>query len=317
MSELNVSVLIPTLNAEKYLRLTLEILTQVLNSSQVLIVDSASTDKTVDIARQYGIRVHSIQRSEFNHGKTRNLSLQLCDTDFVVFMTQDALPANPDFLTRLIEPFQKDPLVAATYAKQLPRKEAQLLEQLDRLIKYPNHSIIQSQETLSELGSRAYFLSNSCAAYRMSIFRELGAFPEKEIMGEDAIFAQKAISKGYKVFYASESEVYHSHDYTFTEQFKRYFDTGVYRSTALQLATTSESKGDVNQGSSYARSILSKLMEQKEYVLISKFILSLGFSFLGYLLGKQYRLIPNWLRKKLSMHSFYWKDESNVALNSR
>lgn len=307
MSRLNVSVFIPTLNAEKYLKLSAPILHKALDISQVLIIDSSSTDETINIARQYNIQLHSIHRNEFNHGKTRNLSLQLCSSEFVVFMTQDAQPESSNFLAELLVPFQNDPLVAATYARQLPRKEAQVLEQLDRSIKYPDHDIVQSQDTLSELGSRAYFLSNSCAAYRMSIFRELGGFPEDEIMGEDAIFAQKAISKGYKIVYASKSEVYHSHDYTFTEQFKRYFDTGVYRSSALQMSTTSESKGDVNQGSSYARSILSKLLEQKEYALIPTFILSLGFSFLGYSLGKQYRIIPNWLRKKLSMHSFYWK----------
>lgn len=307
MSEFNISVFIPTLNAEDYLESIFSVLTKSLKPFQILIVDSSSSDKTINIAQKYDIQTHSIQRNEFNHGKTRNLSLQLCSSEFVVFMTQDAQPANLNFLSILLEPFQKDPLVAATYAKQLPRKNSKLLEQLDRSIKYPNYDIVQSQETLTDLGSRAYFLSNSCAAYRMSIFRDLGGFPEDEIMGEDAIFAKKAISKGYKIVYASKAEVYHSHNYTFTEQFKRYFDTGVYRTKALQLSTTSETKGDVNQGSSYARCILSKLIEQKEYALIPEFILSLGFSFLGYSLGKRYQLVPNWLRKKLSMHSFYWQ----------
>jgi rhamnosyltransferase len=307
MNEFDVSVFIPTLNAENHLRLMTPVLTKALNPSQIFIVDSSSTDETISIAQQYDIKTRSIRRHEFNHGKTRNLILQLCSSEFVVFMTQDAQPANLDFLAVLLKPFRQDPLVAATYARQLPRKDSKLLEQLDRSIKYPNYDIVQSQETLSGLGSRAYFLSNSCAAYRMSIFRELGGFSEDEIMGEDAIFAQRAISKGYKIIYTSKAEVYHSHNYTFIEQFKRYFDTGVYRSRALQLSITSEAKGDVNQGSSYARSILSKLVEQKKYALIPKFILSLGFSFLGYSLGKRYKFVPNWLRKKLSMHSFYWQ----------
>jgi rhamnosyltransferase len=301
------SIFIPALNAEKYLKQLLPILTKAISSSQIFVIDSSSTDKTVDIAIDYKVQVHSIPRKAFNHGKTRNLSLQLCKSDFVVFMTQDAQPVSSDFLPLLLEPFHTDPLVAATYARQRPRLTAQPLEQLDRIIKYPGQDIIQSQETLAHLGSRAYFLSNSCAAYRMSTFRELGGFPENEIMGEDAIFAQKAISKGYKIVYTSKAEVYHSHNYTFTEQFKRYFDTGVYRTKALQLSTTSETKGDVNQGSSYARSILSQLIQQKEYTLIPELILSLGFSFLGYSLGKRYQLVPNWLRKKLSMHSFYWQ----------
>jgi rhamnosyltransferase len=308
ISKLNVSVFIPTLNAEDHLDVMLSVLTKVLNPSQIFIVDSSSVDKTIDIAQHHGVQLSSIKRNQFNHGRTRNLSLQLCNTDIVVFMTQDVQPASLDFLTLLLKPFQEDRLVAATYARQLPRKEAQPLEELDRLFKYPDYDLVQSQEALPELGSRSYFLSNSCAAYRMSIFRKLGGFPENEIMGEDAIFAQKSISEGYKIVYTSKAEVYHSHNYTFTEQFKRYFDTGVYRTKALQLSTTPGAKNDVNIGSSYARSILSKLIEQKEYALIPEFTLSLGFSFLGYSLGKRYQLIPNWLRKKLSMHFFYWQD---------
>jgi rhamnosyltransferase len=303
----SVSIFIPTLNAQAHLKLMLPILTSSeVETSNIIIVDSSSSDKTADICHQFGIQFHSIQRNEFNHGKTRNLGLQLCTTDFIVFMTQDALPCDTNFLKELLIPFE-DKLVAATYSRQYPRSGSGSLERLDRIIKYPDYDLIQSQDTASQLGSRTYFLSNSCAAYRMSTFHELGGFPEDEIMGEDAIFAYKAISKGYKIVYASKSEVYHSHDYTFRELFKRYFDTGVYRTKTLQLSTTSEAKGDVNQGSSYARSILSKLIEQQEYALIPEFILNLGFSFLGYSLGKRYQLIPNWLRKKLSMHSFYWQ----------
>jgi rhamnosyltransferase len=305
----SVSIFIPTLNAEKYLLELLPLLTKAISSFQIFIVDSTSTDKTIDIANDHKVQVHTIQRNEFNHGKTRNLSLQLCHSDFVVFMTQDAQPASSDFLPLLLEPFYSDPLIAATYARQLPRKNAQALEQLDRIIKYPDHDIIQSQETLTQLGSRAYFLSNSCAAYRMSIFRELGGFPENEIMGEDAIFSQKAISSGYKIVYTSKSEVYHSHNYTQIEQFKRYFDTGVYRTKALQLSSASKSKGDVSQGSSYARIVLSELVKEKRYIIIPEFVISLAFSFLGYSLGKQYKITPNWLRKKLSMHSFYWENK--------
>jgi rhamnosyltransferase len=307
MNSSTVSIVIPTLNAEQYLDCMLSTLIQVIEPSQIFLIDSSSTDRTSDISQKYGTRYHIIQRHEFNHGKTRNLCLQLCNTDFVVFMTQDAQPANNNFLELLIEPFQKDPLVAATYSRQLPRKEAKLLEQLDRSIKYPNGDVVQSQEKLSELGSRTYYLSNSCAAYRMSFFKELGGFPENEIMGEDAIFAQEAINKGYKIVYVSKSEVYHSHNYTLVEQFRRYFDTGVYRVKALDQSDVSKDKGDVNQGSSYVSQILSELIEKKKYILIPKFIINIIFSFVGYSLGKRYKLLPVWLCKKLSMHSFYWE----------
>jgi rhamnosyltransferase len=310
MDNPTVSIVIPTLNAEKYLDSMLSSLIQAVESSHIFLIDSSSNDKTFNISKGYDIQFHTIQQCEFNHGKTRNLSLKFCNTDFVVFMTQDAQPVNSNFLNLLLEPFQMDPLVAATYSRQLPRKDAQFLEQLDRLIKYPNNDIIQSQETLSVLGSRAYYLSNSCAAYRMSFFRELGGFPEDEIMGEDAIFALKAISKGYKIIYTSRSEVYHSHNYTFVELFRRYFDTGVYRTKALDLFIFPRFKGDANQGSSYTLQIFSALIKKKRYDLIPKFMINIFFSLLGYSLGKRYKFIPTWLCRKLSMHFFYWDNIS-------
>lgn len=305
----SVSLFIPTFNAEPYLALMFQTLICCgVKKSNIIIVDSSSSDKTSEICFQFDIRIHSIQRNEFNHGKTRNLCLKLCDSNFIVFMTQDALPCNRNFLKELLIPFEDD-LVASTYARQIPRLAAKPLEKLDRDYKYPDYNIIQSQDTISELGSRAYFLSNSCAAYRISTFRELGGFPEDKIMGEDAIFAYKAISKGFKIVYASKSEVYHSHDYTFQELFKRYFDTGVYRSKALAMPKQIEGKTDVGQGSSYAKQIISSLIKTKQYSVIPVFILNLIFSFLGYALGQKYYLIPNFLRIKLSMHSFYWRKE--------
>jgi rhamnosyltransferase len=306
ISPLSVSILIPSLEAESFLAVLLPKLVEVLLPSQIFIVDSSSTDRTLNVAKEFGVNTHVIQRQEFNHGKTRNLCLEFCDTEFMVFMTQDALPVKSNFLQFLLQPFE-DQLVAATYARQLPRNNAQPLEQLDRVIKYPKHDMIQSQEFIQDLGARSYFLSNSCAAYRMSVFRELGGFVEDEIMGEDAIFACKIISKGYKIFYASQSEVYHSHNYSLQQLFKRYFDTGVYRSRNLNLSIQKDSKGDMNQGSSYTREIISSLVKTKDYNLIPIFCFNLIFSLLGYILGTQYKLIPNFMRSKMSMHSFYWK----------
>jgi rhamnosyltransferase len=301
------TIMIPTLNAEKYLMTMLSALKRLVPSSQIIIIDSSSTDKTVEIARDFGIRSYVIQRDEFNHGKTRNLCIELCDEEFVIFMTQDALPYNTDFLAYLLEPF-KDKSVAATYARQIPRPEAKTLEKMDRFIKYPDSDIIQSKEAIGELGSRVYFLSNSCAAYRMSTFIELGGFPEHEIMGEDAIFAHKAISKGYKIVYASKSEIYHSHDYTFIELFKRYFDTGVYRTKTLDIKEV-QGKRDINQGSTYAKSIMIELIKTRQLIIIPLFFRNLFFSFLGYFIGKKYYLLPASLCAKLSMHSHYWVDK--------
>jgi rhamnosyltransferase len=300
MNYFSYAIFIPTLNAQTYLPCLLPLLD--LNNS--FFVDSSSSDETYKILLDGTWKVISIDRKNFNHGGTRNLCLELCDRDFVIFMTQDALPKDHTLFSELLKPFA-DPSVAATYAKQLPRHGAGTLEQLDRTFKYPDYPIIQSKETLEFLGARTYFLSNSCAAYRMSVFRELGGFPDTEIMAEDATYAYKLINNGYKIVYTPSAEVYHSHDYSLIQNFKRYFDTGVYRSTS-ELAKSDISKKDVGQGSQYVRYCIREIISRKEYLLLINLLANTIFSFLGYVLGKNYVIIPNPLRKLLSMHSYYW-----------
>lgn len=300
MNHLSYAVVVPTLNAEKYLPSLLSFL-DIHNS---YFITSSSRDSTQEILFNGGWNIFPIDQKDFNHGGTRNLSIKLCDHDFVIFMTQDALPKDQTLFTELLKPFA-DPTVAATYAKQLPRKEAGTLEQIDRNFKYPDKTIIQSNETLESLGSATYFLSNSCAAYRMSIFRKLGGFTDTEIMGEDATYAYQLIRNGYKIVYTPSAQVYHSHNYSLRQNFKRYFDTGVYRSTS-ELAKSDIGKKDMGQGSRYLKYCIRELINRKEYLLLINLFANTSASFLGYSLGKKHTLIPISIKKKLSMHSYYW-----------
>lgn len=296
------TTVIPTLNARSYLP---ELLPK-LASERTIFIDSSSSDGTAQYLRDAGYTVISIERSTFNHGKTRNLCLDLCTTEFVIFMTQDACPQDDTLFTRLLAPFC-DEAIAATYARQIPRKDASLLEILDRQFKYPNKSEIQSLETRDLLGARTYFMSNSCAAYRMSIFRALGGFIETEIMGEDALYAFKAISQGYRIAYVSEATVIHSHSYSLLQRLRRYFDTGVYRSNNKDSNSHQLGKKDTGQGMRYIHQIAAKLIAQKHYGLLLKFGINSAISLLGYKLGKRYHFLPHASRRWLSMNTSYWQ----------
>ncbi len=306
----SLTILIPTLNAAAYLPTLLPYLPP----ECTLFIDSSSQDGTPQILQQAGFSYHQIQQAEFNHGKTRNLCLNLCTSDFVIFMTQDARPAHPDLFIRLLQPFQ-DPTVAATYARQRPHEGATILERLDRQYKYPNHDRIQSLQTLPQLGSQIIFLSNACAAYRLSIFRELGGFPETEIMGEDALFAYKAIMAGYQIIYTAEAEVFHSHQYSWIQLFKRYFDTGVYRSRQnfhqLDLGTQ-----DLGRGSSYASFVVQELWKHQDWLALGKFGFHSMVSLIGYTLGHFHTWLPISLKKVISMHAHYWQHQHSDRSNS-
>jgi rhamnosyltransferase len=294
----NYTYIVPTLNAAAMLPHLLPLLPK----EATLFIDSSSCDGTRSILESNGFKCITISRSEFNHGATRNLCLRFCNSEFVIFLTQDAWPVDACLAEQLLKPFS-DPSVAATYARQLPKRNADVLEALDRTYKYPAESILQHAGTEAELGSRIYFLSNSCAAYRLSVFRQLGGFPESEIMGEDAIFARKLIGEGYKILYVPQALVLHSHAYTWLQLFKRYFDTGVYR---VRMTERSLAARDTSQGKAYVAYIFASLIRRRQYSLILVFLLNTVVSFLGYSLGRRYYLLPNSLRRRLSMHSFYW-----------
>ncbi len=124
-----VTVVLPTYNAGPHFAQLLDSLQgQTLAPAQIIVVDSHSTDKTPDLASSHGCKVVPIDRADFDHGTTRNLAAAQVSTEFVVFLTQDAIPADEHMIAELIKPMQADPNIAISYGRQLPRPNAQPLE---------------------------------------------------------------------------------------------------------------------------------------------------------------------------------------------
>ena len=120
-----VTIAILSFNGEEFFD---ELLSAVTNQKtdlqkEVLVIDSGSRDKTVEIAKKYSeVRLHEIPNSEFGHGKTRNLAVEMARGEFVLFLTQDAVPSHPGWLDSMIEPFSIDEKVAAVFGRQIPRE---------------------------------------------------------------------------------------------------------------------------------------------------------------------------------------------------
>ena len=202
----------------------------------VLVVDSNSKDGTLGQAQSCAWNTLSLGERAFNHGGTRQWAIERieADVEFVVLMTQDALLATPDALCRLLKPFANES-VGAVYGRQLPHADATLLAAQARFFNYPNSSFVNTFEDRARLGLKAAFCSNSFAAYRLTHFKAVGGFPKHVIMGEDMWVAARMLMAGFKVAYASEALVYHSHNHSFKEEFQRYFDTGVFHAQAPWL----------------------------------------------------------------------------------
>ena len=103
------------------------------------------------------------------------------------------------------------------------QRSSDLAEQYTRSFNYPDKSRIKTKEDIPVLGIKAYFCSNVCAAYRRSIYEEMGGFISRTIFNEDMIMAAKMMQAGYAVVYAAEAKVVHSHNYGYVQQFRRNF----------------------------------------------------------------------------------------------
>ncbi|MFA5552700.1 MAG: glycosyltransferase [Trueperaceae bacterium] len=301
----SVACIIPTLNAERYARkLGAAISTQTLKPSELLIVDSSSDDGTVSAFEDAGFRAISIDRKDFNHGAVRNLGARSTQAEILVFMTQDAIPNDPDWLKNLVRPIVSGE-AAAAFARQVPNEGDRPLAVFARLHNYPPHSRLVSPEDVTRLGIKAAFFSNSCSAIRRDVFEQLGGFRTDTIMNEDMLFAVALLGAGHSHYYTADSVVLHSHDYTLGQTFRRYFDIGVVFAQASQ-DLSSFSSGSA--GFSYVKELVSYLWREREYLAVPKAFVESAAKLAGVQLGKRYMHLPKSLLPKLSMHSGHWID---------
>lgn len=222
------SIIIPTLNAEKEIASLVNMLKiQTVKPDEIIIVDSESDDNTPEIVAYIeGVTLIQIKRRDFNHALTRDKALRMSKGDYVVFMTQDAMPAGKNLIESLTAPFSLDEKIAVSTARQIPRPDAWPFEKLVRSFNYPPESRIRSAADIPELGIKTFSASDCCCAYRRDIFLELGGFSFPVKTDEDLLFAAKVINSGYKISYTAGAEVLHSHNLTLAQQYRRNFIIG-------------------------------------------------------------------------------------------
>ncbi|MBS9423354.1 glycosyltransferase family 2 protein [Photorhabdus caribbeanensis] len=304
---MNVTLIVPTYQAGKMWPQWLSLLqSQTLQPVKLIMIDSNSTDNTVPLSRKYGIEPIIISPQEFNHGGTRNLAARYTpEADILVFLTQDALFDNSNSLSAIIDCF-KDPAVTAVCGRQLPHLDANPLATHARLFNYPDKSCIKSSTDIPMLGLKTAFMSNSFAAYRRDVFEKLGGFPENTILAEDMYLAAKMILAGYKVSYCAEATVKHSHNYSPWEEFRRYFDTGVFH--ACEPWIQQQFGGASGEGMKFVKSELKYLWHHAP-LWIPRSLLTTACKLIGYKLGKNYRILPKKWRPKFSMYKSYWSQQ--------
>ncbi len=215
-------IIIPTYNAEHagIENLLKSIKEQSISPDKICIIDSSSTDGTVEICRKYGCDITIIDKGSFNHGLTRQQGIDNNKNyDYAVFMTQDILLKNSCTLEVLLSSFNYDN-VAIAYGRQLTNETSSFIEKISRKFNYPEYSIMKSKNDISKYGISTAFCSDSFAAYKIQDLLSVGGFPKTDF-AEDMIAAAKIILAGKKVYYNAEAEVYHSHPYSIRAEYER------------------------------------------------------------------------------------------------
>lgn len=298
-------IVILTFNARRYLDDLLPALQrQLVLPESFLFVDSSSTDGTQEVLRNAGFSVLSIPQSEFNHGGTRRMAAELCkNSEFLIFATQDAIPLGLDSYTHLLTAFE-DAEVGLAYGRQLPRPQARAIERHARLLNYPAESGVRSFEDRSRLGVKTTFCSDSFAAYRRSALMAVGNFPEDALFGEDQIIAGRMLINGYKVAYVAEAQVTHSHGYSISQDFKRYFDIGVFHGRNPWLKSTfGRAEGE---GLRFVFSELSYVLRHEPAAGLSVVVRTFA-KYLAYRIGRMERHLSASCKRRLSMSAYYWR----------
>ena len=253
------------------------------------------------------LEVHHLTKEEFDHGDTRNRGMKLSRADIVVFMTDDAVPADEHLIEELVKAFAQRGPEGEAYARQLPDKDCALAERYTRSFNYPEESCVKTKADLKRLGIKTFFASNVCCAYDREKFWFQGGFIRRTIFNEDMIFAGRAVLQDdYAVAYAAEARVIHSHNYNCRQQFKRNFDLAVSQADHPEIFNGIRSE---SEGIRLVKSTARFLIRQKKPWLVPGLVVKSGFKYLGYRAGKCYRLLPGWMILKCTMNREYWKKQ--------
>ena len=206
------SIVIRCYNEEKHIGKLLQgIDQQTVKDVDIILVDSGSTDHTLQIASQHPVRVVHIKPEEFTFGYSLNQGIKEARHEFVVFASAHVYPVYPDWLEQLIKPFE-NPKVALTYGKQRGNQETHFSEQQIFNTWFPN----QGQPI-----QRYPFCNNANAAIRRSIW-EINPYDENLTGLEDLGWAHWCIQQSYIISYVPEAEIIHIHNETGRSIFNRY-----------------------------------------------------------------------------------------------
>lgn len=280
---MNISIICPLYNAEAYVK---ELYSNINGQKNVEIEEikfilTESKDNTEEELKKLNCNYDKIPVEKFSHSLIREKAAFNAAGDVVVFITQDIKIINEYWLYNLVKDII-DGKCEAAFSRQIGYKDHKV-ERYTREINYQEKSRIVSKKDLESLGVMAFFFSDASSAVSKEIFVELRGYDNKDLpTNEDMYFAYKLINNGYRIKYAADSQIIHSHNLTIKQTFKRYKDIGEFFAQNQYLQKYSAGK----RGKDVLLYIIKRSIQDKRPLIIFDAIMDFATRFVGMRIGK-------------------------------
>lgn len=280
---MDIEVICPLYNAEKFIKpLNDMILRQKnVNISKITYILTISNDNSKKILKENKCNFKEIKKEDFSHSTVREQAAIKSKADIIVFISQDIVIEDDRWLYNLTKNIANGKCAAA-YSRQISKFNN--IEKYTREKNYPTKSKIFSKKDIDEYGLKTFFFSDASSAISTIIFKKLNGYDNKKLpISEDMYFAYKLIINDYKIEYAADSIVYHSHSFKLKELYDRYKLTGQFFKENSYL----DNYGTNKSGSGLAIYILKRAIQDKNIKVLIRFLPDMVVRFIGMKVGKR------------------------------
>lgn len=279
---MSITIICPLYNAEHYitgLHNSLNMQKQV-DIAEIRYVLTEGKDNTENILNKLNAEYKVVKKEDFSHSITREREAFQANGDILVFITQDVIIKDELWLYNLTRDIEKGNCEAA-FSRQICDNNT--IEKYIRECNYPDKSRIVSKEDIDKLGLMTFFFSDAASAIKKEVFIGLNGYDGKDlIISEDMYIAHKIIMNGYRIKYAADSKVIHSHKFKLSELYNRYKDTGVFFKENSYL----KQYGANESGFKLLKYVLKRSLEEKNFSVILNLIPNFAARFIGMKVGQ-------------------------------
>lgn len=273
---------------------------------EVVIVDSGSSDDSREVATAAGAGLLELAPESFSHGASRNLGARHARGEILVFLSQDAIPVDAEWLERLVAPLA-EPGVGGAYGRQLPNLDATPPEAYFLNFLYGAEPRRQVARSDADLSMATTLFSNVNSTMPRSLWERL-PFAEDIVMSEDQEWSRRVLLEGLTIAYEPAAAVRHSHNYTLRAAFRRFFDSGASSSRAYLSSRRHSGAVLRSEAIRYASGEMTWLWRTGQRRWIPYAVLYESTKMAGLVAGANHERIPIGLKRRFSALPLSWEN---------